>query len=153
MSPYPLIHGPLYPYSSWCYSPLSSAPPFYGPQYSSSPPPPPSYYPYYTSFPFPDNSPGMSGTCRISSTLTLCFKTRNARVCWGCCGNFTQLDDVEVKHAELCSFSAQSGLPMSKYGNAYYHPKQHCLRLKWRRLCDLVIEDSTQSLLSDFYKK
>ena len=130
---------------------------FYSPQYSPPPPPPPPppYDPFSMSSPFPDNSsPGTSGMYGSSSIFSLCFKSGNVRVCSSRRGNFTQADHLVVKHAE--PNSPQTGLPMSKYGNAYYHPKQHCIRLKWGETfqpCDLVIEDSTRSLLSAFHEE
>ena len=140
--PYPPIVGAAYPYSPWSCSPLSSSmPPFYGPQSSL----PPAYNMKY---------PGTSG---CPSVFTLCFKTGNISVCSGCRRNFTQLDDLVVRHAEHRAFnSPRTGLPTSKYGNAYYHPKQLCLGMKWGdsfQSHKLVIDDSMRPLLSVFHKE
>ena len=70
--------------------------------------------------------------------------------------NFTQFDDLVVRHAEQRMFnSPRTGLPTSKYGNAYYHPKQHCLKVKWEDFQphDLVIRDNMLPLLSTVHKE
>ena len=62
----------------------------------------------------------------------LCFKTGNISVCSGCRVTFTECDDLVVRHSEYRTFnSPRTGLPTSKYGNAYYHPKHSCTGLKW----------------------
>ena len=154
MSPYPPLQGPssAYPYSPWLYSPLSSMPPFYGPQ-SSLPP----RFDLHCNASFIGETragvhPGTPGMCGMASTSTLCF---NISVCSGCRRNFTQFDDLVVRHAEQHMFnSPRTGLPTSKYGNAYYHPKQHCLKVKWGDFQphDLVIHDN-MLLLSTVHKE
>ena len=58
----------------------------------------------------------------------------NVRVCSGCHNKF-DCNDLVLKHAELRSFTnPHTGSPVSKFGNAYYHTKQLCVRLKWRPL-------------------
>ena len=84
--------------------------------------------------------------------FVLCFKTGNIRVCNGCHSKFTQFDDVVVKHYENRKFlHPQSGLPMSKFGNAYYHCQIFCIELNWRGVFDpknIVVPYDVQSRLS-----
>lgn len=146
--PYPPHHVPTYQYSPWFYPPSPSMPPFYGPLPSILPPFPTPHADYHGTTSGPSKSP---------NTFMLCVKSGNISVCAGCRLKFTECDDLVVRHSEYRTFnSPRTGLPTSKYGNAYYHPRQSCLGLKWGNSFqphDLVIEDRMQSLLSSAQKE
>ena len=95
--------------------------------------------------PFADYHGTTSGPSRSPNTFTLCLKSGNISVCAGCRVKFTECDDLVARHSEYHTFNSPcTGLLTSKYSNAYYHPKQSCLGLKWGdsfQPHNLVIED------------
>ena len=54
-------------------------------------------------------------------------------MCNGCRNNFSKSDDkIVIQHAEFCQFTSPcTGLPASKFGNAYYHASRRCIELRW----------------------
>lgn len=88
----------------------------------------------------------------------VCFVFRNCQYQHlpGCHNKFTQVDDIAVKHVKYHEFTnPRKGLLMSKYGNAYYHAKQCCLRLRWGdafQTDSLVIDKSMHPQLSLAHK-
>ena len=142
-------------YSPWFYPPSPSMPPFYGPLPSTLPPFTDPQSPKGP--PFADYHGTTSGPSRSPNTFILCLKSGNISVCAGCRVKFTECDDLVVRHSEYRTFnSLRTGLLTSKYSNAYYHPKQSCLGLKWGdsfQPHNLVIEDRMQLLLSSAQKE
>ena len=57
-----------------------------------------------------------------------------------------------VQHPEYRSFtSPKTGLPASKFGNAYYHVRRHCIEKKSGSLLqagDVVVPESVKANLS-----
>lgn len=112
---YPSYHG-LHPYA-WPspsyppWTPPSTSPP----QFSSPPPPPPPLHPPPVS--------GSDGSEWLSSDpYKVCFKVGNISVCNGCRNNFSKSDKIVIQHAEFRQVTSPcTGLPASKFGNAYYH--------------------------------
>ena len=64
---------------------------------------------------------------------------------------------VVIQHAEFCHYtSLASGLPASKFGNVYYHPKRVCIELKTGLQFDarnLVVVDSIKEQLTTSQKQ
>lgn len=120
-------------------------------------PPPPHNQPLSTHSQLPAPSP-LSTTPdshHDPSEFELCFRTGNISVCSGCCTNFTEVDDVVVRHAEYRMFNnPHTGLLMSRYGNAYYHAKLRCFHLRWGNSSEhsLVTHDNVHSQLSVAHK-
>lgn len=120
------------------------------PQYPTYPPwmwsPPPWVNPVNSIPPSPPDSP-----------YKLCLKRGNISICNGCRNNFTKAYSIVIQHAEFCHFtSPQSGLPASKFGNAYYHPRRVCIELKTGLQFDarnLVIVDSIKEHLTASQKQ
>lgn len=87
----------------------------------------------------------------------LCFKRGNISICNGCRNNFTKADGIVIQHAEFRHYtSPQSGLPTSKFGNTYYHPKKVCIELKSGLQFDpnnLVVLDSIKEQLTASQKQ
>ena len=70
--------------------------------------------------------------CITEEKFKVCFKARNISVCSGCRNNFSKSDEIVLQHAEHRQYNnPHTGLPATKYGNAYYHPKKICVQLKW----------------------
>ena len=102
-SPYPFIPPYDYQSSSWAWP--TAPPPWSLPStsYSSTP-----------------------------ETFKVHLKNGKISVCSGCRNGFTPLDTIVLQHTEFRQFtSPRSGLPSSRYGNAYYHAKKRCIQLKW----------------------
>ena len=91
------------------------------------------------------------------SPYKVCFKRGNISICNGCRSNFTQADSIVIQHAEFRHYtSPQSGLPASKFGNAYYHLKRACIELKTGLQFDarsLVVADSIKEQLTASQKQ
>ena len=87
----------------------------------------------------------------------LCFKRGNISICNGCRNSFTQADSIVIQHAEFRHYtSPASGLPASKFGNAYYHPKRVCIELKTGLQFDarnLVVVDNIKEQLTASQKQ
>ena len=130
-------YGPPTPYGGYgspaggCGFPAPSQYPYsFNPPYQSSwawPSAPP---PWSLSSASQSNVPHTASN--TPETFKVHLKTGNISVCSGCRNAFTQLDTVVLQHLEFRQFnSPRSGLPSSKYGNAYYHAKKRCMELKW----------------------
>ena len=93
----------------------------------------------------------------IDNPYKVCFKSGNISVCNGCRNNFTQADNIDIQHAEFHHYTnPQSGLPTSKFGNAYYHPKRICIELKIGMRFDarnVVVVDSIKEKLTATQKQ
>ena len=80
-----------------------------------------------------------------SDCFKVCFKIG---ICNGCRMSFAQ-SEIVIQHTEFCKYTNPcTGLPASKYGNAYYHPKRACIQLKWGLAFDgnkLVIPEAIKS--------
>jgi len=63
--------------------------------------------------------------------FTLCFISGNIRVCIGCRNNYPKAPkpphDLCIRHEES---SPNTSVPLSKFGNVYYHCKKECI---WMR--------------------
>ena len=91
----------------------------------------------------------------VESDFVVCFKFGNVSVCSGCCSNFSQSDDLVIKHAEFRSYNNPStGLPTSKFGNAYYHVKMNCLKFRWPTVsyANIVVPDEVAAQLNEAHK-
>ena len=140
-------YGP--PVSSYGPPASSYGPPLsytsYGPYYGgySSPGPSQPTYPSIPSYDYQSSSwawpssppPWSLSSASLSNTpenFKVHFKTGNISICSGCRNAFTKQDTIILQHMEFRQFtSPRSGLPSSKYGNAYYHAKKKCVALKW----------------------
>ena len=119
--PYTNLHPYAWPSTS--YSPWP-APGTLPPQFSSPHPPPPPPTPH------PPPISGSDGS--DSGPYKVCFKIGNISVYNGCRNNFSKFDNIVIQHAEFRHFtSPRTGLPASKFGNAYYHASRRCIELKW----------------------
>ena len=68
----------------------------------------------------------------VEEKFKVCFKAGNISVCSGCRNNFSKSDEIVLKHAEHRQYNnPHTGIPATKYGNAYYHVKKICVHLKW----------------------
>jgi hypothetical protein len=69
-------------------------------------------------------------------------------VCNGCRNDFSKSDKIVIQHAEFRHFtSPRTGLPASKFGNAYYHTHKRCIELKWGASfdsSDITVPDSVK---------
>ncbi len=85
------------------------------------------------------------------------FKTGNISVCSGCRNNFSSTNEIVVRHAEYRTFNnPRTGRPNSKYSNAYYHAKQHCLGLRWGEFFQpnsVVVNNAIRPLLTFSHKQ
>ena len=123
-TPFPSYPSWAYPYSPWTWP-------------NMTPPPP-------------------TSMCTSSSTpcdpFKVCFKFGNISVCNGCRNTFTEADTIVIQHAEFRQFlSPRTGLPASRYGNAYYHARRKCIELKWGvnfSNSDVVVPENVKSQLT-----
>ena len=68
----------------------------------------------------------------VEEKFKVCFKAGNISVCSGCRNNFNKSDVIVLQHAEHRQYNnPHTGLPATKYGNAYYHVRKMCVQLKW----------------------
>lgn len=92
-----------------------------------------------------------------SDSFKVCFKIGNISICNGFRKSFAQSEEVVIQHAEFRKYTNPcTGLPASKYGNAYYHPKRACIQLKWGSLFDgnkLAIPDAITEKLTIVQKQ
>ena len=73
-----------------------------------------------------------------SDSYKLCFKVGNISVCNGCRAKFSDRDVIVIQHAEYRDYTnPRTGLPASRYGNAYYHLRKSCIQLKRERTSDI----------------
>jgi hypothetical protein len=111
------------------------------------PPPMSPYPPYWT---YPTTSTSMSPPS--TEQYVVCFKFGNVSVCNGCRNKFTEKDILVIQHKEFRSFtSPQSGLPSSRFGNAYYHLRKRCIEIKLGTVMPisaLVIPERTKRSLN-----
>ena len=144
---YPWLCSPIHHLQQPPPSPYQSTPLPYGPYPTYQPPYPshqlPStpYQPPSSPYPslYPTNQTIMStyhGTPQQrdgdSDCFKFCFKTGNISVCNGCRKSFVRSDETVIQHAEFRHYTnPQTGLPASKFGNAYYHARRSCIQLKW----------------------
>ena len=117
------------------------------PQFSSPHPTPPPPTPH---------PPPMSGSDGSDSgRYKVCFKIGNISVCNGCRNNFSKSDKIVIQHAEFRHFtSPRTGLPASKFGNAY-HTSRRCIELKWRasfNFLSITVPDSVMPNLTSLQK-
>lgn len=164
---------PAPPYSGWSDYSSPSSPPYYqNPSWQWSPSPwnwqgmaptlpiphtPPhihstEYPPYFAS---PSVTPQMPSQSSASSqdTFKVCFKVGNISVCSGCRNNFSVADQIVLQHPEFRNFnSPRTGLPTSKYGNAYYHVQRRCIEWKWGVNFEVIIADSVKTKLTPSQK-
>lgn len=94
-------------------------------------------------------------TLLSENTFIVCFKFGNVSVCSGWRCHFGQSDKLVIKHAEFRSLNSPvTGYPTSKYGNAYYHLKLQCLKLKWPGITaeEIVVPVDAASRLKDNHK-
>ena len=97
----------------------------------------------------------LSPSLPADNTVIVCFKFGNVSVCSGCRCNFGQNDEIVIKHPEFRSYNSPvTGHPTSKFGNAYYHIKMRCLKLKWPgvKVEDIVVPEEVATQLKDTHK-
>ena len=92
-----------------------------------------------------------------SDYFKVCFKIGNISICNGCQTSFSQSEEIVIQHAEFRHYTnPRTGLPASKYGNAYYHPKRACIQLKWGSAFDsnkLVVPEAVMEKLTTAQKQ
>ena len=75
------------------------------------------------------HSPSSEATS--TDTYKVCFKIGNISIYNGCRNKFSKDDKIVIQHAEFRTFTnPRTGLPASKFGNAYYHANKRCIELK-----------------------
>ena len=78
-----------------------------------------------------------------SECFKVYFKFGNISICNGCRNSFDRSDEVVLQHAKYRYYTnPQTGLPASKYGNAYYHPRRNCIQLKWGPVYETVVPET-----------
>lgn len=139
------------PSPSWTPPPPLWTPPppsWTPPPPSWTPPPPPSWA---------SNSNFTSPSNAGDDPYKVCFKHGNISVCNGCRNNFTKADIVVIQHAEFRQYTnPHSGMPASKFGNAYYHMKRMCIELKTGMEFDvkkIVVPDDVKQRLTASQKQ
>ena len=138
------------------YSPVPYPPTYTPHQFCSPVPFPPTYPPQQFRLPVPYTSDPSNSPQQPPSAINsykVCFKVGNISVCNGCRKRFTEQDQVVIQHAEDRYYTnPQTGLPASKYGNAYYHPLKYTfMQSKWGAAFNqgnLVIPDAVKDKLT-----
>ena len=91
-----------------------------------------------------------------SDYFKVCFKIGNISICNGG-QSFAQSEEIVIQHAEFRHYTnPRTGLPASKYGNVYYHPKRACIQLKWGSVFDsnkLVVPEAITEKLTAAQKQ
>ena len=123
----------------------------------------PSYSSLHGSYAFPSNvhnTPPSSGLRPVSPTCTtgeipsfdVCFRTGNISVCNGCRNKFDRLanppHDLVVRHKEWRSFkSPVTDQLETRFGNAYYHARQDCIRSRCKDFCTSPMQVPSEVLV------
>ena len=148
----PVPYPPKYtPHQFW--SPVSYPLTYPPNHFCSLVPFPPKYPPQQFRLPVPYISNPSNSPQQPPPAYKVCFKVGNISVCNGCRKRFTEQDQVVIQHAEDRYYTnPQTGLPTSKYGNAYYHPLKYAfMQSKWGAAFNqgnLVIPDAVKDKLT-----
>ena len=114
------------------------------------------YRPPFTPSPLHSTPP----TQALESAFRLCFRAGNISVCNGCHGRFDKHAESShnlcVQHEEWRSYTSPvTGLPESRFGNAYYHAHPHCILVKWSNFypTDLQVPNEIKDHLTNEHKE
>ena len=135
----------------WCWPGMPQASPssYFPPSSAASTPPSP-YIPRSSATPASPPPYFSHSSAPISpDPFKVCIKTGNISICNGCRNNFSRNDAIVIQHPEFRQFnSPRTGLPTSKYGNAYYHPRKRCIELKRGLHFEVFVSDEVKPKLT-----